>query len=181
MLAGRNSGSLSHSHRRPRTLSGCRAHSRHQQPFCCPCCLPSRSPRRQTNGITIGTATASSPAIISRLTTACRFMAPRAQSATTLKAMCRATTVAGITTSAVPGFSAADIMAAQSARAGHGRPSGQSGIADKRQQTSAAPTAVVSGLDHPLLALAWRAALFSSRVSLPWRHSSPAANRRRRS
>jgi hypothetical protein len=121
---------LSHFNRRPRILHQCRAHSPHQLQFCCRCCQqPSRSPHQQTSDITIGVATASSLAIISRLTTTCQFMAPKEQSAE-LQTMFRATgTVAGITTSAIPDFSAAVITAAVLAHAGLGRPSAQCGIA----------------------------------------------------
>ena len=120
---------LSHFNRRPRILHQCRAHSPHQLQFCCRCCQPSHSPHQQTSGITIGVATASSLAIISRLTTTCQFMAPKEQSAE-LQTMFRATgTMAGITTSAIPDFSAAVITAAVLAHAGLGRPSGRCGIA----------------------------------------------------
>jgi hypothetical protein len=120
---------LSHFNRRPRILHQCCVHSLHQLQFCCRCCQPSRLPHQQTSGITIGVATDSSLAIISRLTTTCQFMAPKEQSAE-LQTMFRATgTVAGITTSAIPGFSAAVITAAVLARAGLGRPSGRCGIA----------------------------------------------------
>ena len=120
---------LSHFNRRPRILYRCRAHSPHQPQFCCRCCKPSRSPHQQTSGITIGMATDSSLAITSRLITTCQFMAPKERSAE-LQIMCRATgTVAGITTSAIPGFSAAVITAAVLAHAGLGRPSGRCGIA----------------------------------------------------
>ena len=120
---------LSHFNRRPRILHQCRAHSPHQLQFCCRCCKPSRSLHQRTSGITIGVATDSSLAIISRLTTTCQFMAPKEQSAE-LQTMFRATgTVAGITTSVIPGFSAAVITAAVLAHAGLGRPSGRCGIA----------------------------------------------------
>jgi hypothetical protein len=77
----------------------------------------------------LGVATDSSQVTISHLTTTCQFMVPKEQSAE-LQTMFRATgTAAGITTSAIPGFSAAVTTAAVLARAGLGRPSGRCGIA----------------------------------------------------
>jgi hypothetical protein len=120
---------LSHFNRRPRILLQCHAHSPHHLQFCCCCCQPSRLPHQQTSGITTGMATDSFLAIISRLATTCQFMAPKEQSVE-LQTMFRATgTVAGITTSAIPGFSAAVITAAVLDHAGLGRPSGRCGIA----------------------------------------------------
>ncbi len=129
------SDDLSHLNSRPCTLHQCRAHSRHQVQCSCRCCQPLRSPRPLTSGTSIaGMATASFPAIISRPTTAFQFMVRRDQSAA-LQAMRQATGImAGGTISAILGFSVDATMAAVSARAGLGRPSGGCGIVGRSAQ-----------------------------------------------
>jgi hypothetical protein len=134
-LGNEVSDDLSHLKSRPCTLHQCRADSPYQVQCSCRCCQPLHSPRPLTSGTAItGMATASCPAIISRPTSAFQFIVRRDQSAA-LQAMRQATGImAGGTISAILGFSMDATMAAVSARAGLGRPSGGCGIVGRREQ-----------------------------------------------
>jgi hypothetical protein len=116
-------------------LHRCPAHSPHQVQFSCRCCQPLRSPRPLESGTSIiGMATASCPAIISRRTTTFPFMVRREQSATHRSMLQDTGITAGCTISAILDFPVGATMAAVSARAGLGRPSGRCGIVGRNLQ-----------------------------------------------